>query len=133
MTGFIELNNQWVETNINKINIGSWVMVKPGGQIPVDGIIIEGHSFVDESAITGESIPIEKKVNDKVLGATINGNGKLIIQAETLGKDTIFSRIIKLVEETQATKAPIQKIVDKISYIFVPIVCFLAIYLFPRF
>ena len=127
MTGFIELNNQWVETNINKINIGSWVMVKPGGQIPVDGIIIEGHSFVDESAITGESIPIEKKVNDKVLGATINGNGKLIIQAETLGKDTIFSRIIKLVEETQATKAPIQKIVDKISYIFVPIVCFLAI------
>ena len=127
MTGFIELNNQWVETNINKINIGSWVMVKPGGQIPVDGIIIEGHSFVDESAITGESIPIEKKVNDKVLGATINGNGKLIIQAETLGKDTIFSRIIKLVEETQATKAPVQKIVDKISYIFVPIVCFLAI------
>ena len=127
MTGFIELNNQWVETNINKINIGSWVMVKPGGQIPVDGIIIEGHSFVDESAITGESIPIEKKVNDKVLGATINGNGKLIIQAETLGKDTIFSRIIKLVEETQATKAPIQKIVDNISYIFVPIVCFLAI------
>ena len=127
ITGFVEKNNEWVETNINEINIGSWVMVKPGGQIPVDGIVIEGHSFVDESAITGEPIQIEKKLNDKVLGASINGNGKLVIQAETLGKDTIFSRIIKLVEETQATKAPIQNIVDKISYVFVPVVCLLAI------
>ena len=127
ITGFVEKNNEWIETDINEITIGSWILVKPGGQIPVDGVVMEGHSYVDESALSGESIPIEKKVGDKVLGASINGNGKLIIQAETLGKDTIFSRIIKLVEETQASKAPIQNFVDKISYIFVPIVCLLAL------
>ena len=126
ITGFVEKDGDWIETNIKNINIGTWVLVKPGGQIPVDGVIMEGHSYVDESAITGESNPIEKKTGDKVLSASINGNGRLIVQAETLGKDTLFSRIIQLVEQTQATKAPIQNIVDKISYVFVPIVCLLA-------
>ena len=89
-------NKIWTEVPIDEITIGSWVLVKPGGQIPVDGIVLEGNSFVDESSITGEPVPIEKKSGDKVMGATINKNGQLIIQAESLGNETIYSRIIKI-------------------------------------
>mgnify|MGYP001303252128 CR=1 FL=1 len=122
-TGWVEKDEEWIEIPVEEIPIGTWVLVKPGGQIPVDGIVMEGHSFVDESAITGESIPVEKLTGDNVMGATINSNGQLIIQAETLGSETIYGRIIKLVEGAQTTKAPIQTLADRIAAVFVPIVC----------
>lgn len=126
-TGWVEKDGEWIEIPVEEIPIGTWVLVKPGGQIPVDGIVMEGHSFVDESAITGESIPVEKLTGDNVLGATINSNGQLIIQAETLGSETIYGRIIKLVEDAQTTKAPIQTLADRVAAVFVPIVCILAV------
>ncbi len=126
-TGWVEKDGNWVEVPVEDIPVGTWVLVKPGGQIPVDGIVMEGHSYVDESAITGESLPVEKQTGDNVLGATINSNGQLIIQAETLGSETIYGRIIKLVEEAQTSKAPIQNLVDRVAAVFVPIVCLLAV------
>lgn len=102
------------------------IVVKPGERIPVDGIIVEGMSSIDESMITGESIPVEKKPNDLVIGASINKNGALTIKATKVGKDSTLAQIIKLVEDAQSSKAPIAKLADQISAIFVPIVMVLA-------
>ncbi|MBC8214810.1 MAG: copper-translocating P-type ATPase [Candidatus Marinimicrobia bacterium] len=126
-TGWINNNSDWIEIPVEEIKIGDTIMVKPGGQIPVDGTVIEGLSFVDESAITGESNPVKKEKNDKVIGATINTSGMIIFVAEKVGSDTVFSNIIKLVKEAQSSKAPIQTLADKIAGIFVPIVLLLAV------
>ncbi len=109
---------------------GDLLIVKPGDKIPVDGEVMEGYSAIDESMITGESIPIDKSVGDNVIGATINKNGFIKIKATKVGKETALSQIIKIVEEAQGSKAPIQRLADSISGIFVPIVVGIAVITF---
>lgn len=115
------------EISIDDVSAGDIVVVKQGQTIPVDGIVVKGNSSVDESAITGESMPIQKSEGGKVVGATINKSGYLQIQADKVGQDTTLSQIIKLVEEASSTKAPIAKMADKISGVFVPIVIVIAV------
>lgn len=112
---------------IENIVVGDIVIVKPGEKIAVDGIILDGKSSVDESSITGESIPIYKSANDKVISGTINKNGALKVEAKKVGSDTTLSQIIKLVEEASNSKAPISKLADRVSRVFVPIVISIAI------
>ena len=107
---------------LNKVRLSDQVVVRPGEKIPVDGVILEGASQVDESLITGESLPVAKSVNDKVIGGSVNAEGLLLIQVTALGAETTLARIIRLVESAQAGKAPIQRLVDKVSAIFVPTV-----------
>lgn len=115
---------------IGEVVVGDIVFVRPGEKIPVDGLIIEGYSGVDEQAITGESIPTEKKIGDTVIGATINKTGVLKIKATRVGADTVLSQIIKIVEEATGSKAPIQELADKVSYFFTPGVMAVAILAF---
>lgn len=115
---------------VEEVETGYIVVVRPGEKIPVDGRIIEGNSSIDESMLTGESLPVEKKAGDTVIGATINKYGTFKFEATKIGKDTALSQIIKLVEEAQGSKAPIQKIADKVSGIFVPVVIAIAIVTF---
>ena len=102
------------------LKIGDLILVKPGEKVAVDGVIIDGESFVDESMVTGESMPVEKKVGDKVIGGTVNKYGSFIFAAEKVGKETLLSQIIEFVEKAQSAKAPTQKLADKISSVFVP-------------
>jgi len=126
-TAIVIRNKKEITIPIEEVKVGDVVIVKPGQKIPVDGIVIDGHSSVDESMISGESIPVEKKKNDKVIGATINKQGLLKFKATKIGKDTVLASIIKLVEEAQGSKAPIQRLADKVSSIFVPIVIVIAV------
>ena len=112
---------------IDEVEPGDIILVKPGEKIPVDGVVVEGRTSVDESMLTGESIPVEKHVGSKVVGASINKNGTIQFRAEKVGKDTVLAQIIRLVEEAQGSKAPIAKMVDIISGYFVPIVIAIAI------
>ena len=112
---------------IEKVKIGDIFVVKPGENIPVDGVVIEGESAVNESALTGESIPVDKKVGDNVSGATVNQSGFIKCKATKVGEDTTLSQIIKMVSDASATKAPIAKVADKVSGIFVPIVISIAV------
>ncbi len=122
-----------VEIDIDDLNIGDIVIVKPGEKVPVDGTIVEGTSSLDESMITGESIPVDKEVGDEVIGATINKFGAFKFKATNIGKDTVLSQIIKLVEDAQGSKAPVQRLADKISGVFVPIVIVIALLTFLVF
>ncbi|MBS3158571.1 HAD-IC family P-type ATPase, partial [Candidatus Woesearchaeota archaeon] len=126
-TAIVIRNNKEQEIPIEDVKENDIVIVKPGQKIPVDGIIIEGHSSVDESMITGESIPVEKTKGSKVIGATINKTGSFKFKATKVGKDTVLAQIIKLVEEAQGSKAPIQKLADTISAYFVPVVVLIGI------
>lgn len=116
-----------VSIPVDTVQVGDIIVVRPGEKLPVDGIVTEGMTSVDESMLTGESIPVEKQTGDKVIGASINKNGTIRFQATKVGKDTALSQIIKLVEDAQGSKAPIAKLADTISGIFVPIVIGLAI------
>ncbi len=125
-TALIIRNNKKIEVKIDEVVHGDKVIIKPGSKIPVDGVILEGSSFVDESMVTGEPIPIEKKIGDFVVAGTINANGSFVFEAKKVGKETLLSQIIKMVEEAQGSKAPIEALADKISSIFVPIVLVIA-------
>lgn len=120
-------NGKEEQVPVEEVIVGDIILVKPGEKIPVDGEVIEGHSSVDEKMITGESIPVEKKVGDEVIGATMNKTGVLKFKATKVGADTTLSQIINLVEEAQSTKAPVERLVDKISSYFVPIVILVAV------
>ncbi len=123
-------NDQEVTIPIEDVRIGDLILIKPGEKIPVDGIIVEGNSSVDESMITGESIPVEKRIKDNVIGGTINKHGHLTFKATKIGKDTVLNQIINLVEEAQGSKAPIQRLADIISKYFVLGVLIISIFTF---
>ncbi len=123
-------NGQEIKTPIFEVKVGDVILVKPGEKIPVDGIVIDGYSGVDEKAITGESIPVEKKKGDQVIGATINKTGVLKFKTTKIGKDTMLAQIIKTVEEAIGSKAPIQLLADKVSFYFVPTVIVIAVLAF---
>ncbi len=126
-TARVIVDGEEKEIPVDELDISDVFVVKPGEKIPTDGEVINGHSSVDESMISGESIPVEKGEGDGVIGATINKNGVLRVRATKVGKDTTLSQIIKLVEEAQGTKAPIQRIADTVSAYFVPAVISIAI------
>lgn len=126
-TATVIRNGVEVVVNADEVQVGEIVVVKAGQAIPLDGIITEGSGAVDESAITGESIPIEKNIGDNVIGATINQSGYFKFRAEKIGSDTTLSQIIQLVEEAASSKAPIAKLADKVSGIFVPVVISIAV------
>jgi Cu+-exporting ATPase len=119
-----------VEVPADDVRVGDVVLVKPGEKIPVDGVVIEGRSTIDESMLTGESLPVEKKPGDPIIGATLNKLGLLKFEATKVGKETALAQIIKLVEDAQGSKAPIQKLADQVSAIFVPIVIVIAMLTF---
>jgi Cu+-exporting ATPase len=115
---------------IDQVRVGDVVIVKPGEKVPVDGTIIEGESALDEKVVTGESMPVNKKPGDKVIGATVNSYGLFKFKAEKVGKDTLLNQIVRMVEDAQATKAPIQGLADKIAEYFVPFIIVLAFVVF---
>ncbi len=125
-TAIVVRQGQEIEIPVEELFVGDMVVVKPGQRIPVDGKITEGYSSVDESMITGESIPVEKSLNDKVIGGSINKYGTFRFKATKVGKDTTLAQIIKLVEDAQGSKAPIQELADKVAAIFVPAVLIIA-------
>lgn len=125
-TAVVERDGTEKEIPLEEVVVGDIFHVKPGEKIPVDGRIIEGQSAIDESMLTGESVPVDKGPGDEVIGATINKNGFLRVEATKVGKDTALAQIIKVVEEAQGSKAPIQRLADKISGIFVPVVVAIA-------
>ncbi len=129
-TALVIRSNQELIIPIEQVIIGDIILVKPGEKIPVDGQVIAGNSAIDESMLTGESMPVEKNIGDQVIGATINTHGSLRIKAVHVGKETTLAQIIKTVEDAQSSKAPIQRIADVISAIFVPIVVAIALLTF---
>jgi len=129
-TALISREGREEEISIDQVQIGYKLVVKPGAKIPVDGVIISGNSFIDESMITGESMPVEKKIGDTVIAGTLNTTGAFIFETTKVGADTVLAHIIKMVEEAQGSKAPIQALADKISAVFVPIVLVIAVLTF---
>ncbi|MDF2841930.1 MAG: copA [Herbinix sp.] len=125
-TAIVIENDNEVEVPIDEVEIGNVILVKPGEKIPVDGIVLEGNTSVDEAMLTGESMPVDKKAGDKVFAASINKNGMIKFKATKVGSDTALAQIIKLVEDAQGSKAPIAQMADIVSGYFVPIVCGLA-------
>ncbi|SHN07634.1 Cu+-exporting ATPase [Pseudomonas asturiensis] len=116
------------EVAISELQLDDRVRVKPGERFPVDGDVIEGHSHADEALITGESVPVTKEPGDRVTGGAINGEGRLLVRVTALGSETVLARIIRLVEDAQTGKAPIQRLVDRVSQVFVPVVLMIAFF-----
>lgn len=125
-TAFVVRDGKEQEIPAKQVVIGDLIVVKPGASIPVDGIIMEGSSFLDESMVTGESMPIEKKEGDTIAAGTMNTSGSFVFKATKIGSDTLLAKIIKMVEEAQGSRAPIQALADKISSVFVPVVLVLS-------
>jgi Cu+-exporting ATPase len=118
------------EVPVEQVAVGDLVLVRPGQKVPVDGTVADGHSSVDESMLTGESIPVEKAAGDRVTGATVNGTGAFRFRAERIGRDTVLAQIVRLVEQAQGSKAPIQALADRVAAIFVPVVVGIAVLAF---
>lgn len=125
-TALVIQDGKEIEISINEVKHGDLIIIKPGAKIPVDGVITEGSSFIDESMVTGEPMPVKKKVGDSVVSGTLNTSGSFIFKATKVGSETLLAQIIKMVEEAQGSKAPIQALADKISAVFVPIVLVIA-------
>ena len=123
-------DGQEVEMSVDDLDVGDVMVVRPGEKIPTDGVVIDGRSSVDESIITGESLPVSKEEGSDVIGATVNGSGLLRVRATKVGKDTALAQIVKLVEDAQVAKAPIQRLADRVSAIFVPTVITIALVAF---
>ncbi len=123
----IQADGAEIDVALDQVKIGDKIRVRPGEKVPVDGVVLEGSSAIDESMITGEPIPVLKKSGDKVIGATINGTGSLVIEAKRVGAETLLSQIIHMVAEAQRSRAPIQKLADVVSGYFVPVVILIAI------
>ncbi len=123
-------DNKEMMIPVKDVQVNDNILIKPGEKIPVDGVILKGTTSIDESMLTGESIPVDKQINDKVIGATINQNGAIVIQATQVGNDTALANIIKVVEQAQGSKAPIQRLADQISGYFVPTVIGIALLTF---
>ena len=123
-------NGEEKTVKIDEIKAGNILRVKPGEKIPVDGVIIEGYSTIDESMITGEPIPVEKSIDNQVISGTINGNGTFLMKSQRVGSETLLAQIIKMVNDASRSKAPIQKLTDKVSKVFVPVVIFISVLTF---
>ena len=118
------------EVPLDQVKVGDWLRVVPGDKVPVDGVVVEGHSSVEESMLTGEPLPVEKTVGDKVAGGTVNGPGSFVMRAERVGSDTLLGQIVNMVAEAQRSRAPIQGLADKVAGIFVPVVLAVALLTF---
>jgi Cu+-exporting ATPase len=118
------------EVPLDQVKVGDWLRVVPGDKVPVDGVVVEGHSSVEESMITGEPLPVEKTVGDKVTGGTVNGPGSFVMRAERVGSDTLLGQIVSMVAEAQRSRAPIQSLADKVAGIFVPTVLAVSVLTF---
>ena len=118
------------EVPLDQVKVGDWLRVVPGDKVPVDGAVVEGHSSVEESMITGEPLPVEKTVGDKVTGGTVNGSGSFVMRAERIGSDTLLGQIVNMVAEAQRSRAPIQGLADKVAGIFVPVVLAVSVLTF---
>jgi Cu+-exporting ATPase len=129
-TAWVIRDGKELEIPTDEVTIGDMVLVRPGEKIPVDGVVVDGRTTVDESMLTGESMPVDKKPGDSVIGATLNKVGMIRFEATKVGKETALAQIIRLVEDAQGSKAPIQKLVDQISGIFVPVVIGIAVLTF---
>ena len=123
----VRRNGRDEDVSLAAIVIGDLVVVRPGERVPVDGVVREGTSHVDESLITGESLPVAKNISDRVTGGAVNADGLLVIETQAIGKETTLARIIRMVEDAQAAKAPIQRMVDQVSAVFVPVVLVIAL------
>lgn len=120
-------DNKEVRVSTDTLEVGNLVLVRPGEKVAVDGEIVDGSTYLDESMITGESLPVHKNVGDEVIGGTINGKGSVTVKVTRTGKDTVLAKVIRLVEEAQFTKAPVQRLADKVAGVFVPIVILISI------
>jgi Cu+-exporting ATPase len=118
------------EVPLDQVKVGDWLRVVPGDKVPVDGVVVEGHSSVEESMITGEPLPVEKSVGDQVTGGTVNGSGSFVMRAERVGSDTLLGQIVDMVAEAQRSRAPIQGLADKVAGIFVPVVLAVSVLTF---
>ena len=125
-TAHIIVNGEEQEISVDKVNVGDVMLVRPGEKVPTDGVVVDGESSIDESMATGESMPVGKNPGDEVIGATVNQEGLLKVEATRIGKDTFLSQIIKMVEEAQGTKVPIQRMADEVISVFVPFVIAVA-------
>jgi P-type Cu+ transporter len=115
---------------LDQVKVGDWLRVVPGDKVPVDGVVVEGHSSVEESMITGEPLPVEKSVGDKVTGGTVNGSGSFMMRADRIGNDTLLGQIVNMVAEAQRSRAPIQGLADEVATIFVPVVLAVSVLTF---
>ena len=129
-TAFIEVDGQEKEIPVSQVSVGDRIIVRPGEAFPVDGVVLDGESSVDESMLTGEPIPVDKQAGDSVAAGTINGEGRLRFEARKVGKDTALARIIRLVQDAQGSKAPVQALADRVAAVFVPSVIGIALFTF---
>jgi Cu+-exporting ATPase len=126
----VRVDDSEEDVSLDEVQVGNHLRVRPGEKIPVDGVVVEGATSIDESMVTGEPIPVEKQAGDRVIGATVNGNGSLIIEAERVGSETLLAQIVQMVAEAQRSRAPIQKLADIVSGYFVPLVILMAMVAF---